>query len=235
MPTTAAAVAFPWQCALPPHKQRFMYLDGATGPRALDRAAIEHANSVGPREQPNFALVERCAAGATARLAAVAAFLRSAAFHQWLYAVTGLVATADQVLVRRFRPGHDFILATTTDPHLARDATELNVLLEATLNLTPTATNARNWGLGEFGGYELCMAGDAEGADDPAVYRRSDNDSVLYTSQCQWNTLCLMVRDPLVMKFVKYVSINAKGSRWDISCQWNVRDGEDDDADGAAL
>ncbi|KAK7684602.1 hypothetical protein QCA50_012183 [Cerrena zonata] len=67
--------------------------------------------------------------------------------------------------------------------------------------------------------------------DDPAIYKASsaDDDSVLYTSQCKWNSLCLMLRDPLVLKFVKYVSINAKGSRWDVSAQWNVKSFDDED------
>ena len=83
-----------------------------------------------------------------------------------------------------------------------------------------------------FRSYELCMHNDDEqDDDDPAIYRGGNDDtSVLYTGQCQWNTLCLMLRDPSVLKFVKYVSVNAKGSRWDISCQWNVR-GEEEDND----
>ena len=72
--------------------------------------------------------------------------------------VTSLITTSDQILIRRFRPGQDFILATTTGKELARNDEEENVLLEATLNLTPTATNPKNWESGEFGGYELCMA-----------------------------------------------------------------------------
>lgn len=41
-----------------------------------------------------------------------------------------------------------------------------------------------------------------------------------------------MLRDPSVLKFIKYVSYNAKGSRWDISCQWNVKTkGEDEEDD----
>ena len=37
-----------------------------------------------------------------------------------------------------------------------------------------------------------------------------------------------MVRDPSILKFVKYVSINAKGSRWDVSCHWNIKSIDDD-------
>ncbi|CAK7910021.1 prolyl 3,4-dihydroxylase Tpa1p [[Candida] anglica] len=207
MPTTAKDVQLPWKCAVPPHKQRYLY---------IDEAEVASSSS----------------SSATAALAELSNFLKSTAFHQWLAQITGLIATTEQVLVRRFRPGHDFILATTTEKNLARNDEELNVLLEATLNLTPTATNRKNWESGEFGGYELCMAMDEErDDDDPAVYRANnpDDDSVLYTSQCKWNSLCLMLRDPSVLKFVKYVSINAKGSRWDISAQWNVKDAEDDD------
>ena len=154
------------------------------------------------------------------------------AFKKWLKILTGLILANEQILARRFRPGHDFILATTVDSDAGRNDYEENVLLEATLNLTPTAATGKksnSWESGEFGGYELCMAqntNDGDEEDDPAIYRSSkdsEEDSVLYTSQCKWNTLTLMVRDASLLKFVKYVSINAKGSRWDISCQWNIK------------
>lgn len=241
VPQTSDEIAFPWKCAVPPHKQRYMYIDGKA-PVELTEAGIGYANHVGPQELPNFGL---CKQGTTKdaekMLLDVMAFMKSVAFRKWLVYVTGLVPTSDQILARKFRPGHDFILATTTEKELARDGRdELNVLLEATWGLTPTAKNPKNWELGEFGGYELCMAmndGDSSDGefedDDPAIYRAGDDDDdlVLYSSQCKWNSLCLMVRDPSVMKFVKYVSINAKGSRWDISAQWNVKAAQDDETD----
>lgn len=227
-PATSDEIHAPWKCAIPPHKQRFMYIDGKLSFKATQED-IHHVNHVGPQEAANFGLVPT-KSGSDEGLVALAAFFRSAAFKKWLKLLTSLIVTSDQVLVRRFRPGQDFILATTTDKQIARNEQELDVLLEATLNLTPT----KDWESGEYGGYELCMAlaRDEEGSDfeddDPAVYKASspDDDSVLYTSQCKWNSLTLMLRDPSVLKFVKYVSINARGSRWDLSCQWNVKEEE---------
>lgn len=229
VPQTSAAVEFPWKCAVPPHKQRFMYIDG-TSNFDLTEESINYINKVGPQELPNFQLTRELAKEeADKKIIELLGFMKSAAFRKWIVQVTGLIPTSDQLLARKFRPGQDFILATTTDKKLAREG-ELNVLLEATLGLTPTAVNKKNWESGEFGGYEVCMAlnTDSDGEfedDDPAIYKASDpsDDSVLYTSQCKWNTLCLMLRDPSVLKFVKYVSINAKGSRWDITGQWNVK------------
>lgn len=240
-PATAAEILSPWKCAVPPHKHRFMYMDGRSS-FGLSESETEFVNHIGPQDLPNFALTLQLAPNETEKkILEVMAFMKSIAFRKWLVLVTGLIPTSDQILARKFRPGHDFILATTTEKHLAREyLNELNVLLEATLGLTPTATNPKNWESGEFGGYELCMAlnlGDSDDEfedDDPAIYRASDpnDDSVLYTSQCKWNSLCLMLRDPSVLKFVKYVSINAKGSRWDISAQWNVKGVDEEDEEG---
>lgn len=240
-PAHSSEIHFPWKCAMPPHKQRFMYIDGK-GELEVSEEGIKFINHTGPQELPNFQLTGKAATNPVEELfCQICSFLKSIAFRKWLLYLTCLIPTSDQILVRRFRPGSDFILATSTDSELARDSTdEINALLEATFNFTPTATNPKNWELGEFGGYELCMSlnasDDEDEEDDPAIYRESDpnDDSVLYTSQCKWNSLCLMLRDPSILKFVKYVSVNAKGSRWDISCQWNVesldKDVEDDDA-----
>ncbi|ODV76983.1 uncharacterized protein CANTADRAFT_92134 [Suhomyces tanzawaensis NRRL Y-17324] len=237
-PANSLEIELPWKCAMPPHKQRFMYIDGKAGFEYTENG-IKNYNNVGAQEGPNFGLVAGTVAPESVehKLIGLASFIRSIAFKKWLKLITSLILTSEQVLVRRFRPGQDFILATTTDKQLARNEDELNVLLEATLNLTPSATNPKNWESGEFGGYELCMAlnggndEDFEEDDDPAIYKANDpnDDSVLFTSQCKWNSLTLMLRDPSVLKFVKYVSVNAKGSRWDISCQWNVKGGDDDD------
>lgn len=238
-PQTSKDISFPWKCAVPPHKQRYMYLDGREDIE-LSEKGITEVNKIAGLESPNFALSGKCSSKETdKKLCELARFFKSIAFRKWLKLVTQLVVTSQQVLVRRFRPGHDFILATSTDKDLARpNSSELNLLLEATMNITSSASNPKNWDLGEFGGYELCMASkDADDSDyeedDPAIYKASNSkdDSVLYTSQCQWNTLCLMLRDPLVLKFVKYVSINAKGSRWDISCQWNVKSADFESSD----
>jgi len=235
-PKTSAEIPSPWKCSIPPHKQRYMYIDGKTE-MAITKEDINKHNNIGPQELPNFNYI----AGETAdgKLCELASFLTSVVFKKWLKKVTSLVTTSEQILVRRFRPGQDFILATTTEKQIARNNKELNAVLEATINLTPTAVNTKNWQSGEFGGYELCMSTKRDDSDneedDPAIYKSSDgnDDSVLYTNQCKWNSITLMLRDPSVLKFIKYVSINAKGSRWDITGQWNVEgeDGEEEDGE----
>lgn len=232
-PKNSSEVLHPWKIAVPPHKQRFMYIDG-TSHHGLSKEEIKYIDEVGPQEQPNFTLLNKSSdlSAADSKLIQICEFLKSVAFKRWLKVITDLVPANEQILARRFRPGQDFILATTTDSDAGRNDYEEGVLLEATLNLTPTAASGKktnSWESGEFGGYELCMAQtakDGDEEDDPAIYRsskESEEDSVLYTSQCKWNKLTLMVRDASILKFVKYVSINAKGSRWDVSCQWNVK------------
>jgi len=104
------------------------------------------------------------------------------------------------------------------------------------------------------GGYEIYMAGDEEEDDDedeenadqvlgpnkkkadPAIYRASgdDDDGILFSTQAGWNRLSIVLRDSGTLKFVKYVSANAKGDRWDITGEVGVEfedDDEDDDED----
>ncbi|KAK9390592.1 Oxoglutarate and iron-dependent oxygenase degradation C-term-domain-containing protein [Lipomyces mesembrius] len=57
-------------------------------------------------------------------------------------------------------------------------------------------------------------------SDDDEEAEESAGDSVLLTSQAQWNVLTIVYRDPGVLKFVKYVSQNAPGSRWDVTGEW---------------
>ncbi|EPQ67649.1 Bgt-2456 [Blumeria graminis f. sp. tritici] len=70
----------------------------------------------------------------------------------------------------------------------------------------------------EVGGQEVYMAGDDE-TEDAAVYKgttESEDDGVLFTMPAAWNKMSIVLRDSGVLKFVKYVSNNARGDRWDI-------------------
>ncbi|KAL8712197.1 MAG: hypothetical protein Q9225_006997 [Loekoesia sp. 1 TL-2023] len=60
---------------------------------------------------------------------------------------------------------------------------------------------------------------------DPAVYKASaddDDDGVLFSMPACWNTLGLVLRDQGVMRFVKYVSQQAPGDRWDVIGEFGV-------------
>ncbi|CDK26341.1 unnamed protein product [Kuraishia capsulata CBS 1993] len=226
MPRVQKDVKFPWKLAIPPHKQRFMYMDGLDQQNIDTAADIQFANGIAPQELPNFGLTRNVAKSEVDReLCTLSEMFRSNAFRKYIALITGLIACKDQVLVRRFRPGHDFILATELEEEPTVGI--LDCVLEATMNLTPTT----GWESGELGGYELCMVTNDEeqqadeklNEDEAAIYKEND-DSVVFTSQASWNTLNLILRDPKVLKFVKYVSNDAPGSRWDISCSWNVKD-----------
>lgn len=62
----------------------------------------------------------------------------------------------------------------------------------------------------------------------------NDDDSTLLTVHPGFNRLLLVLRDEKVMRFVKYVSASAEGSRWDVCAEYEVGalqpDDDDDDA-----
>lgn len=71
---------------------------------------------------------------------------------------------------------------------------------------------------------------------DPDQFSDSDFDSVgdddegpLLTMGPGFNRLSLVLRDPGVMRFVKYLSANAPGSRWDVDAEWEVGMMEEDE------
>ncbi len=64
---------------------------------------------------------------------------------------------------------------------------------------------------------------DSEGGDD--------DDGPLIVQPASFNQFLLVLRDPGVMRFVKYVSNSAKGSRWDVSGEWDVGQLEEDEGD----
>lgn len=59
-----------------------------------------------------------------------------------------------------------------------------------------------------------------------------DDDGPLLTHPVSFNKLLLVLRDPGVMRFVKYLSAGAKGSRWDVGGEWEVGVMEEDEGDG---
>lgn len=223
-----------WKLAGPPHKSRYMYIDG--------RESYDDETSKAD-DFPKILAEDSNASEVDKKLAEVSILLKSSEFRLWLRLISSLNPLAQRTIVRRFRPGLDYTLATSNTGIAKSD--EESMVLEGTLCLTPTL----GWADGELGGYELSMMGEDESDPknkelDPAVYRGSsshdgstgdkkdqndDDDAVLLTSQAEWNVLSLMVRDKGILKFVKYVSGNAPGSRWDIAAEWPVEVEEDDE------
>ncbi|WVQ94242.1 hypothetical protein IAU59_001320 [Kwoniella sp. CBS 9459] len=59
---------------------------------------------------------------------------------------------------------------------------------------------------------------EGEGGDD----EDDDDDGPLLTQPVSFNKLMIVLRDPGVMKFVKYLGAGAGGSRWDVNGEWEV-------------
>lgn len=247
-----------WTVARPPHKQRFLFQQARLP---------EHESS------PLQDLVHD--------------LFSSTAFQKWLSLATGHQITSHNSLLRRFRRGQDYTLATGYEEDSPR--------IELCLGITPTlgwggeqvaepgeATDEDNPTRKEddtqedkpttedpgVGGYLVYMAGDDDeeagegeaGSDhgievpldistgarsvkatnpkkakqDPAIYQASgddEDDGVLFSMPAGWNRLALVLRDKGTMRFVKYVSLMAKGDRWDIFGEFGIVDDEDESGD----
>jgi hypothetical protein len=198
VPKNSKQVPAPWKLSRPPHKFRYLYVDDSCD------SNIDASDSV----------------AAHAKLQEIRSLFKHSSFRRFLQKISSLEVKSAWTIARRFRPGHDYTLATAHDSEGA--------VLEGVLSLTPS----KGWGDGEVGGYDLSMAAEEEGDADPAVYRAAaasgDNENVLITSQADWNTFTLFLRDSGILRFVKYVSRNAPGSRWDVCAEWQV---DVDDAD----
>lgn len=239
-PYAAKDVKSPWKTAIPPHKWRYLYIDGKSHENFQNEADI--LANLNREELPNFELLkqtlDKTESETEAELIDLVEFFKSTIFKKYLALLTSLCPLSEQVLIRRFRPGEDFTLATKCQLNeLLKNVNGfVDSVLEGTLCLTPFD----GWESGEVGGYELYMADNDEeeeeenktqldrDVEDAAVYRADDNgDSVLINSSASWNTFNLVLRDESVLEFVKYVSWSAKSSRWDIKMQWDVKSTED--------
>jgi Rps23 Pro-64 3,4-dihydroxylase Tpa1-like proline 4-hydroxylase len=93
------------------------------------------------------------------------------------------------------------------------------------------------WEDGEVGGFECFIEAeqDSETAEAAEVYRSENNKksddeepTLLSVSPCN-NSLSIVLRDEGIMKFIKYVSANAPGSRWDVTAEYSIIKEDDDD------
>lgn len=64
--------------------------------------------------------------------------------------------------------------------------------------------------------------GGEDGEDEDMEPDDDEEDSTLLTVQPGFNRLLLVLRDERVMRFVKYVSAAAEGSRWDVCAEYEV-------------
>jgi Rps23 Pro-64 3,4-dihydroxylase Tpa1-like proline 4-hydroxylase len=184
MPPHGSGVRGDWTVQGSPVSQRFLKL--------ADNATSDEETSI------LFAQLRSC--------------FQSEPFRHWLAVLSQLLPTGHRGMARRFRPGHDFTLATTNSRGQA--------VLDATLCLV-NDKDLEQWETCEYGGYECYMAAH-EGDDDPATYRSFDDDGALLTMAAGSNELSLVLKDEGVMRFIKYVSARSPGARWDVSFEYDL-------------
>ncbi|GAA5887986.1 hypothetical protein JCM5296_001521 [Sporobolomyces johnsonii] len=217
-----------WSVVGPPHLQRFLALAPTPAP----------ASGSGDR--------------LSSLLREIHDVVRSPAFAALLASLTSLLPTAYTTSIRRFRPGLDYTLARGEPAGEGEGEGEGQAKLDVGLGLTPRleGDEAELWEAGECGGWDIWLVGD-EGGDE-ATYGgggggggaqkeaeaeadkeeteqgagqddEEEDESTLLTLAPEWNRLHLVLRDPGVLAFVKYVSARAPSSRWDIAGEWEVQ------------
>ena len=75
---------------------------------------------------------------------------------------------------------------------------------------------------GESAGPVVTEAEAEEGREGEGEEDDDEDDGPLLALPPGWNQLTLVLRDPGVLKFVKYASSKAPGSRWDLGGEWEV-------------
>lgn len=147
-------------------------------------------------------------------------FKSSHAFRHLLYLITSFRPVVERGAVRRFRPGLDYTLATSTPAPDPTTGDVFDGVLDATLCFVANGDDV--WASDEVGGFECYMVPDDDN-EDPAQYRAAADvaDGTLSVS-AGCNVLNLVLRPTGVMKFVKYVSASAPGSRWDVAWEYRV-------------
>lgn len=229
LPATSAEIENgSWRVAKPPHKHRFVYKQ----PSVESDAKTNGSTAMDPITE----LLE--------------VFLASPQFRKWLQIATECEVENYDILARRFRKGLDYSLATsnngqprlelslglTPTPGWGADEEEADDEAgEEEANGPKAKPNGKKIEVEEeledVGGNEVYMAGDDDEADgDAAIYKTSsasEDDNVLFTMPASWNQMSIVLRDSGVLKFVKYVSKNANGDRWDISAAYGVKEIDD--------
>lgn len=147
----------------------------------------------------------------TGTLGRIAAVTRTASFRRWLERLAGIRLTSSaKSTVRRFRPGLDYTVAHALDEPPR---------LDFTCTFLSDDSDDEIWESGDVGGFETYLATDDNDDDRKDVYdscEGGDDGSDLLSVQAAHNACSIVLRDPGTLRFVKFVSARAPGSRWDI-------------------
>ncbi|XBW35803.1 hypothetical protein QEN19_001376 [Hanseniaspora menglaensis] len=240
-PKSYSEIQHPWKCAWPTNKWRFLYIDGKDNFKIekgkdikelikLEKSLIPNwkkseddyeksLDNSGDCEEEDDAYITDDDFETDSNILSVlklSTFLNSHVFKKYLSKLTNLNIKTEKTIVRRFRPGYDYTLATTGTNSL-----------DFNLGLTPTS----NWHF-KMGGYQIYMRNDEAGdEDDDAVYKRShsnggeneeEEDGVLLNEVPEFNKLVIIKRSKMDLEFVKYLSSSCNGGRWDVQGSMNI-------------
>ena len=150
----------------------------------------------------------------------------SLAFQKLVSCMTKVALNSGRASVRRFRPGLDYTLAHS-------GVETAGYQLDATLCMVE---DYEQWGLGEVGGYDCYMVNDTEAkgpnnASAEVYSEAAEDDDETVTLPATRNCLNLVLCNEGVMRFTKYISATAPGSRWDIMNEYEITP-DDDEEDG---
>lgn len=200
-----------WEAVGPAHKQRYLRYKGTSTTRVV---ACEESEESCAKRAGEFLL----------RLQNE--LLCSETFARLVRRLTTLTLTHHYAQVRRFRPGLDYTVAhygcMTKDPRL-----------DAVLCFVDESSHdgeaAEAWESGEVGGFHAYLLADEDEAKPAEVYRgpADDEDSGVLNVSAGFNKLSLVLRDEGLMSFVKYLSYQAPGSRWDVAVTYIPEDDSD--------
>lgn len=225
-----------WRVAKPPHKHRYLY----------QQPTLSASQETDVESNPIKELLE--------------VLLPSSQFRKWLEIATDCKVENHDLIARRFRKGQDYSLAREHDgesrlelclgltpttgwggeeeeeeekpPAKKQKNSKKDKEGKKAKQIVEEETNDAEEPE-DVGGHEVYMAGDDTDDADAAIYKAADgDDGPLFTSPACWNKLSIVLRDAGVLKFVKYVSRNAKGDRWDVQAAFGVKDDGDDDEEG---
>jgi len=114
------------------------------------------------------------------------------------------------------------------DPAVYRSARSKKVqLVTSTSNGDDTENDSHSANGSDAGDPEQDLQG---GMDPDTEGSENEDGDTLLTVQPDFNRLLLVLRDERVMRFVKYLSASAQGSRWDVFGEWENGIPIDEDA-----
>ena len=203
-----------WRLVGPPQLRRYMRYRAPKDASGAPAPRLELGGDDGEAEDGMGAMTAIQQARLGAILDEVRRLMHSAAFVQLMSSMSGLKPSTCASEVRRFRPGLDYSLA-----HVGTQSTVHT--LDATLAFVGKSAESRAlWDSGDVGGFECHVPASKEELTAAEVYRADESTAGVTSIHASFNALSLVMRAPETMKFIKYVSCEAPGSRWDVAAEY---------------